>query len=397
MVSDFTKKELGQVTSEIDKTIQLLEIKSYSCESDNGNKGHNLFDGCLSKEGDQPNNYRWNSNEQNPLTTYTCVDGLCIELEGNSGGFSTLIECIQRCDTIGGDGSRPSFLPPVVKTTGEAVCLPDTPPTSTGGPRNTVVTTNKTYICQTTLNSLVGEYQKSCVPQSESTPTLDDVSYDSLTACLGGCGGWFNCNVNNINVDGISVNPNQAAPVVMCCESYIMKATKPITVQDCSTNCCDGTDTWFPLYNVFGVNKQVESSLSYTNRRLSSLVNSEICNVSETESTYTQRGITVLSTVSVPSGCESDEIKYIDGEPCYQTIAEALSDAGARGCTGYHTHMVNNRVCYMACESHSPRNNNNYAEPTNVVTQTMSPTITTSTPRVGGRSMGGGMSSGGGY
>ena len=176
----------------------------------------------------------------------------------------------------------------------------------------------------------------------------------------------------------------------MCCESYIMKATKPITTQDCSTNCCDGTDTWFPLYNVFGVNKQVESSLSYTNRRLSSLVNSEICNVSETESTYTNRGITVINTVITPSGCENDEIKYIDGEPCYPTIAEALSDAGTRGCVGYHTHMVDNRVCYMACESHSPRNNN-YIESTSMVTPTMSPTSTSSssTPRVGGGSSGG--------
>jgi len=400
MVSDFMKKGLGQVTSEIDKTIQLLEFNSYNCKSDNGNKGNTLFDGCLAKEGDQPHNYRWNSNEQNPLSTFTCVDGLCIELEGNGGGFATLVECIQHCDTIGGDGSKPSFLPPLVKTTGEAVCLPEVQPTTTGGPRNTVVATpNKAYVCQTTLNSLVGEYQKSCVPQSESTPTLDDVFYDNLTTCLEGCGGWFNCNVNNINVDGITLNTNQAAPVVMCCESYIMKATKPITVQDCNTNCCDGTDTWFPLYNVFGVNKQIESSLSYTNRRLSSLVNSEICNVSETESTYTNGGIKVINSVIPPSGCENDEIKYIDGEPCYLTIAEALSDAGARGCTGYHTHMVDNRVCYMACESHSPRNNN-YIESTSVVTPTISPTTTSSspTPRVGGGSSysSGGMSSGGG-
>ena len=402
MVSDFTKKSLVQVTSEIDKTIQLLEFNSYNCDSDNGNKGHNLFDGCLSKEGDQPHNYRWNSKEQNPLSTFTCVDGLCIELEGNGGGFATLVECIQHCDTIGGDGSKPSFLPPVVENTGEVVCLPDTRPDSPVGPRNTTVTTNNMYVCQTTLNSLVGEYQKSCVPQSESTPTLDDVFYDNLTTCLEGCGGWFNCNVNNINVDGVSLSSNQAAPVVMCCESYIMKATKPITTQDCSTNCCDGTDTWFPLYNVFGVNKQVESSLSYTNRRLSSLVNSEICNVSETESTYTNRGITVINTVITPSGCENEEVKYIDGEPCYPTIAEALSDAGARGCTGYHTHMVDNRVCYMACESHSPRNNN-YIESTSVVTPTTTPTMSptstssSSTPRVGGGSSGGMSSGGGGY
>ena len=46
---------------------------------------------------------RWNSNEQNGIkSTFTCVDGLCIELEGNGGGFATLVECIQHCDTIGG-------------------------------------------------------------------------------------------------------------------------------------------------------------------------------------------------------------------------------------------------------------------------------------------------------
>jgi len=106
--------------------------------------------------------------------------------------------------------------------------------------------------------------------------------------------------------------------------------------------------------------------------------------------------------VITPSGCENEEVKYIDGEPCYPTIAEALSDAGARGCTGYHTHMVDNRVCYMACESHSPRNNN-YIESTSVVTPTTTPTMSptstssSSTPRVGGGSSGGMSSGGGGY
>ena len=56
------------------------------------------------------------------------------------------------------------------------------------------------------------------------------------------------------------------------------------------------------------------------------------------KSTYTNRGITVINTVITPSGCENDEIKYIDGEPCYNNSKKALSDAGTRGCVGYHTH-----------------------------------------------------------
>tara|TARA_R110002153_G_scaffold268233_1_gene432857 strand:- start:604 stop:3696 length:3093 start_codon:yes stop_codon:yes gene_type:complete len=354
MVSDFMKKGLGEVTSKVDETTQLLEVKAYNCNSDNGNKGNNLFDGCLSKEGENSHNYRWNSNEQNPLSTFTCVDGLCIELVGNSGGFSTLVECIQNCDTIGGDGSRPSFLPTLEKTT-EVICLPETK--STINNNNTSINNNVRgdvgYVCQTTLNTLVGEYQKACVPQSKSMPTPDSVLYSSISDCLGNCGGWFNCNVDNIEVDGVYLETNQASPVVMCCESYIMKATEKLTVQSCSRNCCDGTDIWFPLYNVFGINQDVPTSLSYSDRRLSSLVNSQICTVSETKNTYTNSGIGVVSNNMVISGCADDEMTYVDGIPCYGTVIEALSDAGVRGCTGYHTHMVNGKICYMACESHS--------------------------------------------
>jgi hypothetical protein len=434
MVSDFMKKGLGEVTSKIAETMQLLEVKAYNCNSDNGNKGNNLFDGCLSKEDEKSRNYRWNSNEQNPLSTFACVDGLCIELGGSSGGFPTLVECIQHCDTIGGDGSRPSFLPPLEKTTGKVICLTDTQPTSIGGSINTVVTNGNGYVCQTTLNTLVGEYQKSCVPQSKSTPTSDDEIYDNLTACLEGCGGWFNCNVNNISVDGISLTTSQAAPVVMCCESYIIKATKPITIQDCNTNCCDGTDTWFPLYNVFGVNKEVQSLLSYTNRRLSSLVNSQICTVSETKTKYVNEGKQPIGSGANVNTCGGNTISYVDNIPCYPTIAEALSDAATRGCTGYHTHMVDNRVCYMACQSHSQSMGSGVSaremmgggpcicreyqtgsdgqstcvkwspagcgdsgmimsnSPTRIDTPN-----TTQQYNSGGRSMGGGMSSGGGY
>ena len=126
---------------------------------------------------------------------------------------------------------------------------------------------------------------------------------------------------------------------------------------DCNTNCCDGTDIWFPLYNVFGINKVINSTLSYTNRRLSLLISSDICSVSEEETTYVRQGITPIPNgISVPVCGNDSEIKYIDGEPCYLTVAEALSDASARGCTGYHTHMVEGRLCYMACTSHSPAN-----------------------------------------
>jgi hypothetical protein len=363
MVSDFTKKPLQEVTSEVGKQKELLDNSDVTnCTSDIGEGGRVLYGGCLTKLGHNTHQLRWNTQEQSGnKSTFTCVEGRCIELVGNSGGFTTLVECLQHCDTIGGDGSRPSFLPPVdPRVIDEANCEVPVPRSNVGPTTNAVtntVTVNRGYVCQSTLNTLVGEYQKACVPLSKAVTSDDSVNYDSLQACLDGCGGWFNCNVDNVDVDGVKLPINSTAPVVMACESLIMDSTNPITVNTINTNCCDGTDIWFPLYNVFGINKVINSTLSYTNRRLSLLISSDICTVSEEETTYTRQGITpIRNGISVPVCGNDSQIKYIDGEPCYPTVAEALSDASTRGCTGYHTHMVEGRLCYMACTSHSQAN-----------------------------------------
>tara|TARA_R110000824_G_scaffold13374_1_gene58392 strand:- start:185 stop:12442 length:12258 start_codon:yes stop_codon:yes gene_type:complete len=358
MISDISKKSLKEVTTVVSQKVQLVELKTYNCISLNEKEGQRLFNGCLAKSDDTSNQYIWNTTEQNPLTTFTCVNGLCIELKGNSGGYASLIECVQNCDTISGDGSKPSFLPPTEdRKYDTGPCdVEDIGPTNTTG----LVTANQTYdnsnkyMCKTTLNPLVGEYQKACVPISEITGSVDDgVLYGSLEACTYGCGGWYNCNVDNIDVNGITTNPNQAAPILMCCESYIMEATQPLTVQSCGTNCCDGTETWFPLYNVFGINKTYDSTLSYLNRRLTSLINSQICTVSKTKQTYINEGKSPINSSMNVSSCGGSSINYVDDKPCYPTVVEALSEATRQGCAGYHTHQVNETMCYMACKSHS--------------------------------------------
>ena len=366
MVSDFTKKTLGEVTTETENKIQLINMGITNCNSgtdsegagNNTNSGQILYDGCVSQRTGE-NSYVWETKSENPQSTYTCANGQCIELVGNSGGFKTLIECIQKCDTIGGDGSRPSYLPPIQKpSVGGEVCLPDTTAQQTNLDRpNEVFDESRRYVCQTTLNPLVGEYQKACVPFNEATNRSVDMDlYNSLVSCTQGCGGWFNCNVDQIVVDGLSPTPNQTSPVVMCCESYIMESTLPLTVQGCNTNCCDGTEIWFPLYNVFGLNKTFDSNLGYVNRRLTSLINSQICSVSETKTKYVNEGKQPISSgvdVNVCGGGDSNTISYVDDIPCYPTVIEALSDANTRGCTGFHTHMINGKQCYMACTSHS--------------------------------------------
>tara|TARA_R110001632_G_scaffold178017_3_gene297757 strand:- start:761 stop:1642 length:882 start_codon:yes stop_codon:yes gene_type:complete len=42
----------------------------------------------------------------------------------------------------------------------------------------------------------------------------------------------------------------------------------------------------------------------------------------------------------------------IDGSKAYSTIEEALKAAEEQGCTGFHEHTVEDKVWYMACETH---------------------------------------------
>tara|TARA_R110000824_G_scaffold269809_2_gene458272 strand:+ start:7207 stop:19128 length:11922 start_codon:yes stop_codon:yes gene_type:complete len=362
MIADFTNTDTQQVIQLINTATEILNLppsatqlttNTYSCNN-NGVIGYIVIEGCLSKIGNSQTQYEWKAIETRPTNTYSCINGVCIEFNGPGGGYETLFECIQACDTIKGNLSKPTYNPQRSST--EVVCI--TPPTSTGSdigtaPMYTSPVLKTPYVCKTKLNPLVGEYQKACIPGNDISG--GGVLFNSLSTCLNGCAGWYNCNpINNIDVDGVTTTAIQAAPITMCCESYITKATETLTTQTCSQNCCDGTDTWFPLYNVIGTNNNFNSSLSYLQRRLSSLVNSKTCTVSETSTTYTNKGYEkTLGRISILPCTDNDNtVGYVDGKPCYSNIAEALTQAATEGCSGYHTHNIHGYTCYMACASH---------------------------------------------
>ena len=363
MVADFTNTSISEVTQLINAATEILNLppsatyptpNTTSCTSSNGEVGHIVSEGCLSKIKNNTTQYEWSAINNAPTNTYSCINGVCIEFNGPGGGYKTLIECVQACDTIKGNLSKPTYNPERSST--EVVCLP-TPQTSTGSNVGTITmstsqVSQNPYVCTTKLNPLVGEYQKACVPGNDTSN--GGVLFNSLSTCLNGCAGWFNCNpINNIDVDGSTITATQTAPIAMCCESYITKATETLTIQTCSQNCCDGTDTWFPLYNVIGTNNTFNSSLSYLQRRLSSLINSKTCTASENNTTYTNQGYLPTTNGISILPCGATVVGYVDGKACYPNIAEALTQAATEGCSGYHTHNINGRTCYMACSSHS--------------------------------------------
>jgi len=49
---------------------------------------------------------------------------------------------------------------------------------------------------------------------------------------------------------------------------------------------------------------------------------------------------------------EFSKVGMIDGKPVFDTIEEALASAKTLGCEGYHTHELEGKEVYMACEGH---------------------------------------------
>ena len=85
-------------------------------------------------------------------------------------------------------------------------------------------------------------------------------------------------------------------------------------------------------------------------------------------------------------------VKVIDGVPTYSTIAEALAYGATYNISGYHTHIVNGQVTYMAGTTHD--------EITSIFrlgTQVVSQQSSSPTPTTGSSSGSSGGGSGGGY
>ena len=141
---------------------------------------------------------------------------------------------------------------------------------------------NTYYQCTIQTNTLVGENQQACVP-------VDGIGgvglFTTLEDCLNsGCSGWMACDTTQVSkVNGIVLQDNSIYPIPMCCESYINTATTPLTVTDCENHCTNMNETWFPLYNVIGINTFYESPLGYLLRELNPYVRNGSCVVSVTQ------------------------------------------------------------------------------------------------------------------
>ena len=165
-------------------------------------------------------------------------------------------------------------------------------------PIATATTGTSYYMCAPQTNSLVGENQEACI-SVQGTGGLG--TFISLNDCLNsGCAGWFTCDPTLVpEVNGVSTTTNCIYPVPMCCESYINSSIIPLTVAACKTNCTNMNETWFPLYNVTGINTYYESPLAYLTRELLPYVNNNTCLVSLTPETFTSKGYTMKTIYDI--------------------------------------------------------------------------------------------------
>ena len=366
-ISEYTGTKLNVVTSEMVVAVEDVgsQIKrnkqnynTSNCDSCGGTLETHatcLDSGCISitnykEDGTSDVCWTTSKNTDQENMTYDCINGTCIEI-GN-GRFNSMNDCIKECNDITNGRSSRNIVGD------KSRLLPPSPymPTPTTVRPLTIVVESNFYVCQNAVNPVVSENQKSCVPVNEFVTG----AFTNLVDCLNsGCGGWITPTTNSdINVNGVIVKTNQISPIGMCCESYITTATTPLTLESCSNYCCDGNDTWYPLYNANGINNVINSPLSYTKGSISSLITSKVAEVSISKSTYERKGYSILSPYSQNSilRCGNEIIGYIDGRAVYSTIADALNEASSIGCTGYHEHIVNGRRGYMSCDTHSSTN-----------------------------------------
>ena len=408
-------RAIDDITSQIKRpTPAIKEAKCVSCGGTYEENASCLVNGCLSitrfEEFDK-STVCWTSPFKPDVNnkTYDCIDGNCIEIE--NGRFNSISDCIKECNDIVGNKS-------ITITGDKSMMLPPEPVTEFNSRvvKATVVE-NNFYVCQTVLNPVVGENQQACVP----TDTFIDGGFTDLVSCLNsGCGGYLiTKNTSKLEVNGVEVKSNEILPIGMCCETHITTATTPLTLKDCNSYCCDGDDIWYPLYNAFGINNVINSSLSYTKGQISQYVTSDLVEIITNTATYTAKGYNTLLPYSRKdiNACGGEIIGYINAEAVYATIADAVNQAGKQGCMGYHTHVVDGVLGYMACESHDVATNITPNTRRSYETQSLPPSestpvrsgfVTTPAPRTTPTAQptprttptrpasGGGMSSGGG-
>jgi len=366
-VSEYIGKPVQEVTFKLYQAIEELEFLRRGDDSENntnrclgcGGTDESIaicfFTGCLSYvkyKKDGSGILKWVPNETYGAKTYNCVRGTCIEIDGSWGAYQTFNECMTDCGDISSDGklvTNKNLLPEnlqVEETVLDNVGVYVAPTTRT---------VSQEYQAQKIINPISGEYQVACTPTTNSSSK----SYDTLEACIdSGDGGWLvNNTISPVNLFGTTLGVKRYTAIPYCCESYITKTTEKLTVESCTQNCFDN-DTWWPLFNMSGVNIRGKSNLSYLNNKIPSLVNSKVLTATKQIQQYKNNGFlsdTIYLNDSIRS-MDGSIVGYVDGIALYNTIDGALAQAKIEGCRGYHEHVVGGKVGYMACQSHSPNN-----------------------------------------
>ena len=158
------------------------------------------------------------------------------------------------------------------------------------------------YVCSTATNRVVNESQQACIPYCGTSVPSGTYFLDLETCLNSGCGGFMKCeqgqSVNGVKFTG---EYEEYSPIPMCCSSFIEKQeddgrryeyveSGPLTVSRCLESCTNKEETWFPLYNAFGVNTYMDSPLAYLTRELLKQVNIGQCVVSK-EDRFSREGI----------------------------------------------------------------------------------------------------------
>ena len=245
-----------------------------------------IMGGCLVPQNitrDNTSTYVWTLKEAlRGGVSFDCINGVCVNVGPGQGKFDTITECLGKCDSISADGEKQTSVKhdktPQIEYSQSEVNTVTTPTPSGRAIKNY-------YNCETTVNNLVGQQQKACVP----TDTPSAISYDSLEKCLNsGCAGWMsNSTKSTLDICGIQIGAKQVSPIPMCCESYINSTTDNITVQGCDENCYKGEDSWFPLYNIIGPTASVDSPLGYFKTPIVGLINNNLLEVTTSKSILT--------------------------------------------------------------------------------------------------------------
>lgn len=319
-----------------------IKQRCTSCGGTSQAYGSCLVAGCLTMidyKFDDTDIVQWSTTESTGIKTYDCIGGICVSSE--EGMFTTLSDCLSQCDSLGDKGSTKTLIGKKTKVNSEdgnkgREAIPKEGPSGIY------------YSCGIQTNALVGEQQKACIPSTVATAG----AYSTLEECLNsGCAGFMTTTSPIVSVNGLKLTNSTITPIPMCCEEWINASTTSINVENCKTNCCDGTQTWFPLYNNIGDNTYYDSAKAYLTRELVPLVNDGTITITNSKNEYLSKGYhfqPAYSGTKIPV-CLTNIVGYTNEKACYSTVVAALTQASVQNCIGYSTTEIGGTTCYTAC------------------------------------------------